>query len=170
MIEINSSLVKQPVPLPEILQKLADLIQTRFAQQSGQTFSREQIQHLVQSAQKSLLPSYLAQDAVVYLLSFPLMSATASGKHGEFVYVTSQGKTYLRRYVVPQDPKTEPQLTQRNYFKIAVSHYQQESDEIKSFWKDKAKSIIGKSGYNLYLGEVIKLLKQGIEPPLGFRG
>jgi hypothetical protein len=170
MIEINSSLVKQPVPLPEILQKLADLILTRFPQQPGQTFSREQIRQSVHLAQESLLPSYLAQDAVVYLLSFPLMSLTASGKFGKFVYVTSRGKTYLRRYVIPQDPKTVLQLTQRNYFKIAVAHYQQESAEIKSFWKEQTKSIIGKSGYNLYLGEVIKLLEQGIEPPLGFRG
>ena len=170
MIEIDSNLVKQPIPLPEILQKLADLILTRFPQQPEQTFSREQIQQSVQSAQESLLPSYLAQDAVVYLLSFPLMSLTASGKRGKFVYVTWRGKTYLRRYVVPQDPKTVSQLTQRNYFKIAVEHYQSESAEIKLFWKDKAKYIRGKSGYNLYLGEVIKLLKQDKEPPIGFRG
>jgi hypothetical protein len=45
-----------------------------------------------------------------------------------------------------------------------------ESKETKAFWKEQAKSVRGKSRYNLYLGEVIKLLQQGIEPELGFRG
>ncbi|MDI6785025.1 MAG: hypothetical protein QME64_13145, partial [bacterium] len=135
-----------------------------------QTFSPEQIQRAFSSARKGLLPSYLAQDAVVYLLQYPLMSMTASGKwKNEIVYVTRSGKTYLRRYVIPRNPRTVPQQTQRNYFRIAVAHYQQESAETKSFWKEQAKTNRRKSGYNLYLGAVIKLLQRGIEPPIGFR-
>lgn len=171
MIEIESSLVKQPKSISLVLDQLQKLLETNISKSPVQTFSAEQIQRAFIAARKGLLPSYLAQDAVVYLLQYPLMSMTASGKwKNEIVYVTRSGKTYIRRYVIPQNPRTVPQQTQRNYLKIAVAHYQQESPETKTFWKEQAKTIGGKSGYNLYLGEVMKLLQQGINPPIGFRG
>jgi hypothetical protein len=154
-----------------VLDQLQNLLEKSLAGTQSQTFTAEQIHRAFIGARKNLLPSYLAQDAVVYLLQYPLMSMNASGKwQNEIVYITRSGKTYIRRYVKPRNPQTVPQQTNRNYFKILVAHYQQESAEIKSFWKEKAKSIIGKSGYNLYLGEMMKLLQQGIEPPIGFRG
>ena len=171
MIEIESNLVKQPKSITLVLDQLQKLLETNLSKSPVQNFSPEQIQHAFSSARKELLPSYLAQDAVVYLLQYPLMSMTASGKwKDEIVYVTRSGKTYLRRYVIPRNPRTVPQQTQRNYLKIALSHYQQESAETKTFWKEQAKNIRGKNGYNLYLGAVIKLLQQGINPPIGFRG
>jgi uncharacterized membrane protein YbaN (DUF454 family) len=75
----------------------------------------------------------------------------------------------LKRYKKPRDKKSAEQLIHRNYFRQAVHHYQQEDAATRAFWKEKATDIIGKTGYNLYLGAVIKLLQQGIDLPLDFR-
>ena len=170
MIEIETQLLPHPKPIDYFINQFDTLLQDYLARLPNPQFTAEQVNLAIAYARVSILPSLMAQDAVVYLLKYPFYSFTASGKWEEFVYVSTAGKTYLRRYTKPNNPKTAPQQTQRDYFRIAVAHYQQESPETKLFWKDKAKSIRGKSGYNLYLGEVIKLLKQGIEPPIGFRG
>jgi hypothetical protein len=170
MIELKTNLIPHLKPLDYLFNQFESLLQDYLTRLPNPQFTAEQVHLAFAYARVSILPSLMAQDAIVYLLKYPFYSFTASGKWDEFVYVTTAGKTYLRRYVIPRNPRTAPQQTQRNYFRIAVAHYQQESPETKLFWKEQAKSIRGKSGYNLYLGEVIKLLQQGLEPPIGFRG
>ena len=59
-----------------------------------------------------------------------------------------------REYVVPYDPKTAAQITQRNYLKTAVAEWHRLSSIEKLKWDKCAKN--GKpsvSGYNLFISE-----------------
>lgn len=170
MIEIKTNLIPHPKQLDYLMNQFESLLQDYLTRLPNLPFTAEQVNQAVRYARRAVLPSLLAEDAIVYLLKYPLFSMQASGKWEEFVYVTRNGKTFLRKYVIPKNPKTVPQQTNRNYFRTAVEHYQQEDKETRAFWKEKAKDIRGKSGYNLYLSAVIKLLQQGTEPPLGFKG
>ena len=159
MIPIHSELIKEPKEIGELLESLEDLIWKGLHLSGDSNFSKTQIQKAIGFAKKELLPFYLAQGGMVYLLKYPLVSKTASGKWGEFIFVTRNGKSYLKRYRIPKDPKTLSQLEQRNYFRLAVHAYQNENPSVKEIWKTKAENLTGLSGYNLYLREKIRELR-----------
>jgi len=61
-------------------------------------------------------------------LKAPLLSLGASGAIGKsMVFFNWKGLDVVREYVVPANPKTTPQTTQRNYLKVCVAmiHYAQ---------------------------------------------
>ena len=93
-------------------------------------------------------------------LNGPLFSLDARGKLGRsLVYSIWKGINYVRKYVIPHNPRTDAQVTIRNYFATAVNAYQAELQETRDAW-DAAIKQLGKpmTGFNYYLGLYVKYL------------
>ena len=88
----------------------------------------------------------------VAVSGWPLYSVTASGKYLDKVFVTRAGDTYIRKYVIPRDPKTEKQLAHRNKWKQVVESWKNLSEVEKYNWNVIAHNS-GRpiSGFNLYM-------------------
>ncbi len=78
------------------------------------------------------------------------MIRTISGRVGSLVFYESRGNQYIRRYVIPRNPNTPAQHSQRALFASAVFRWQHISESAKERWKTKARNI-PMSGYNLFI-------------------
>jgi hypothetical protein len=77
-----------------------------------------------------------------------------SGRGGGYVYYTFRGRQCWRRYVVPKDPRTLPQLRSRAVFRAiskAWSESRRLTDEVRAAWYAAAEKVqsrprLGQSG------------------------
>ena len=85
-----------------------------------------------------------------------------SSQVGELVFFTRQGKTFIRRKVIPANPNTLEQQKSRNAFREVARRWQELSDENKTAWKDLVRG--GRySGYNAFMKANINRFKAGDE-------
>jgi hypothetical protein len=95
---------------------------------------------------------YLIQVDQVILAGFPLGSMQASGKFRDYVYVTRNGKTYVRKYVIPVNRKTDKQQAHRRRFGNLAKSWAALSPEVQNYYKQLAKSE-RENGFNLFIQE-----------------
>jgi hypothetical protein len=95
---------------------------------------------------------YLLQPESIVYSGLPLGSFNASGKFREKVFATRNGKTHVRKLVIPHDPKTAKQLTNRIRFAEIIQSWKELPQSVKDEYKRKAKNI-PKTGLNLYIQE-----------------
>ena len=77
-----------------------------------------------------------------------------SGKIGHFVYYKNRSARCVRRYVIPQNPRTLPQQRRRCRFADAVHLWQDLALYQKEQWNRKA-LVRHISGYNFFISEHI---------------
>ena len=99
----------------------------------------------------------------------PLFSLDARGQLGRaIVYTVWKGINAVRRYIIPQNPNTEDQVTQRGYFTAAVENWQGLDAAGKTLW-DEDVITKGKvmSGFNWHNSRYIDymVLYDGAEDP-----
>ena len=69
-------------------------------------------------------------------LRYPCLSARATGQvYKQWVFYIYQGQQRVRRYLVPSDPKTPPQLSLRAKFAAGVKAWQNLSQSDKLYWR-----------------------------------
>lgn len=94
-------------------------------------------------------------------LTAPLLSMSASGTIGDLItYAAWKGINYARQRVVPANPQSSGQTSQRNKLAAAVSDYKSTANALNALDKtnlDRAALYSGKtqSGYNFYVRQHI---------------
>lgn len=91
-------------------------------------------------------------------LNGPLFSLDARGKLGRaLVYSIWKGLNYVRKYIIPHNPRTDAQMLIRGYFTSAVNAYQGEDESTWNAWEAAVKRI-GRpmTGFNFFVGNFIK--------------
>jgi len=78
-----------------------------------------------------------------------------SGRLGDNVYVAYPGGTYVRRYVVPRNPKSEEQQKRRGCFAEAIAAWKALADEGRRAYNEAAGGTL-LNGYNLFVSEFLK--------------
>lgn len=93
-------------------------------------------------------------------LKMPLMSQSASGKLGDsLVFFNWKGLDVVRSYVIPANPKTASQTTQRGYFTSAVQLFHNTSftDADRSAMNLAASAMkLVASGFNWFIKHVVE--------------
>ncbi|MCX7919330.1 MAG: hypothetical protein N3A72_06945 [bacterium] len=95
--------------------------------------------YAVKTALSTLGRPYVVQVDEIVLRGFPLGSLQASGKFRDYIFVTRNGKTYLKPYTKPRNPNTTKQRAQRNKFRQAVQSWKLLSPEEKQAYRNRAK-------------------------------
>jgi len=95
---------------------------------------------------------YILPVEKIVLMGFPLGSMTASGKFRDKVFATRNGKTHLRKLVVPHDPKTAKQRLNRTRFADIIQSWKELPQSVKDEYNRKTKGT-PKTGLNLYIEE-----------------
>ena len=83
-----------------------------------------------------------------------VIASGLSGKSGDLVGSNWKGRTYIRRRVIPANPRTQKQQDQRNALARLVQCWQALDSDFKTFL-DKLGSDEALSGYNVYVGRNI---------------
>jgi hypothetical protein len=112
----------------------------------------------VQALEQTILKlgaEYILPVEKVVLMGFPLGSMTASGKYREKVFATRNGRTHVRKLVIPHDPKTGKQIANRTRFAEIVQAWKELPESVKTDYNRKAKNV-PKTGLNLYIQEQTK--------------
>lgn len=99
----------------------------------------------------------------------PLLSLGASGQIAKtLVYMRWKGIDDVRQYVIPTNPQTAPQITQRGYFEDGVDewHLTKYTAADKTAW-DKYAAILAKpmSGFNAFVKSWIERRLAGVAVP-----
>lgn len=134
-------MVKIEIPIEKFL-----VFFTENYQQSGNA------EQAIQETLYDLGQDYLLVVNQVILEGFPLGSMQASGKFRDKIFCTLKGKTYIKRYKKPRDPRTGKQLTNRSLFSQAAAGWQTLTETEKEAYNQAAK-YEPYSGYNLWFKE-----------------
>lgn len=98
-------------------------------------------------------------------VKMPLMSASASGQVAKsLVYFSWKGLDVVRSYVIPANPNTSSQQTQRGYFSNAVELFHDtEFQDVDRSALNLAASVEknAMSGFNWFIKKVVEALKLG---------
>jgi len=96
----------------------------------------------------------------------PLFSMDARGGVGSsIVFGGWKGIPWVREWFKPQNPKTDPQVSVRTIFTQAVERYHTLSDEQKAAWQTAIEQKgYTMSGFNYFVSEYCKSMRDGIEP------
>lgn len=78
-----------------------------------------------------------------------------SGRIGNLVFYTNLGCHCVRRYVIPQNPRTDMQQYNRTLFADAVTQWQNLPPYKRIQWNNRAKAL-GKHGYNLFMSSRLR--------------
>lgn len=77
-----------------------------------------------------------------------------SGRTGGVVHYKWKGIHCIRAYVVPVNPDTEKQRTNRNRFGLAAKSWRTLPETVKEMYNRKADKLkLDQSGYNLYVSD-----------------
>jgi len=83
------------------------------------------------------------------------MFSEAEGNLGRIVLYKRNGVQCARKYVVPRNPDTHAQRSNRSTFAMAVKAWKNLSQDNKNEWNSKAQKK-GKTGYNYFLSQYMK--------------
>ncbi len=104
----------------------------------------------------------------------PLFSFGARGQIGEtLVYFPWHGLDCVRSFVVPSNPNTADQQTQRGYFTNAVSDYHDiglDADDLTAWGREASADPRAMTHFNAFCGEHVDLQVAGQTPDMGFDG
>lgn len=110
-------------------------------------------------------------------LSGPLFSLQASGQLAKtLVYSKWKGIQDVRSFVVPANPRSSGQVTQRGYFSSAVSAWHTTgltADDIEAWNRAANNAPRPQSGFNRFVGLLTDLLVAGLSiggAAMGFQG
>jgi hypothetical protein len=78
-----------------------------------------------------------------------------SGRIGSVVFYSRYNKQCIRQYVIPRNPDTIAQRSNRQSFANAVKSWQALTEKEKNKYNRKA-SNLNMSGYNLYISDFMK--------------
>ncbi|MDI6783775.1 MAG: hypothetical protein QME64_06745 [bacterium] len=93
---------------------------------------------------------YLIKVEKLVLSGLPLGSMQVSGQYREYIYVTRNGKTYIKRYAIPANPRTEKQQAHRIRFGQIAKSWSSLPPEMQEQYNQLAKEQ-PKNGFNLYI-------------------
>jgi hypothetical protein len=159
-----SNLVAVPIKEKEFFNKLVD----KLAKELSSTLTKTQVRKALTRAISALKSESEAFELEIKLMTHPAYSLGLTGKYqGRIHQRSKRGKFYSKKYTKPKDPKTQPQLVMRNYFKQASNAYQSESETVKLRWRSSAGKL-QQTGRSLYMQKYIKLLEKGSIPPSPF--
>jgi len=83
-----------------------------------------------------------------------------SKKIGDLVFVQTNGKTYVRKKVIPRQVNSEAQQRIRALFRETVEAWKELSRDTQNNWDEAARGK-AMSGYNLFIRVNMKRLKTG---------
>ena len=83
----------------------------------------------------------------------------AKGSLGKMVLYERNGVLCARKHVIPANPDTPEQRSNRDKFSMAVKAWRETPAEEKKKWNLKAKRK-GKTGYNYFLSQYMKTTQQ----------
>jgi hypothetical protein len=113
----------------------------------------------VKTALSRLGNPYLVQVSEITLSGYPLGSLQASGKFRDYIFVTRNGKTYIKPYKKPRNPKSPAQQAQRNKFRLVTKSWKELSPEQQQEYRDRANQLQKPmNGINLFSQEKLKPL------------
>lgn len=93
----------------------------------------------------------------------PLMSMDASGKlANSIVYTGWRGIKVVRQYVIPSNPKTQPQESWRSVFATTISTIKELPASDFGAWRRRA-SGLAMSGYNLAIKTILAILQDNLQ-------
>jgi len=78
-----------------------------------------------------------------------------SGSVGRLVFYSRFGKTIMRAWIIPPNPRTPAQQANRSRFRDAMLSWRQLPDEEKDSFNRKGKKL-GMTGHNLYISRYMK--------------
>jgi hypothetical protein len=78
-----------------------------------------------------------------------------SGTAGKLVFYKRHGTTIMRAWIMPPNPRTQAQQSNRGRFKQAMTSWQALSIEEKASYNARAKKI-GLTGHNLFISRFMK--------------
>jgi hypothetical protein len=159
-----SNLVAVPIKEKEFFNQLVEKLAKEFTPKLTKT----QVRKALNRAISNLKSESEAFELEINLMTHPAYSLGLTGKYqGRIHQRSKKGKYYSKKYTKPKDPKTQPQLVMRNYFKQASDAYQSESDSVKLRWQTSAGKL-QQTGRSLYMQKYIKLLEKGTTPTRPF--
>jgi len=97
----------------------------------------------------------------------PLFSLDARGQIGKaIVFSIWKGINYVRRYIIPENPKTPDQQRVRAIFSWGVDawHYTLSAAN-RTAWDESASLPSGMSGFNWHQSEYCEAMLEGTTPP-----
>lgn len=110
-------------------------------------------------------------------LSGPLFSLQAGGQLAKtLVYSRWKGISDVRSYVIPANPRSSGQTTQRGYFGDAVAEWHTlglTADDVEAWNRGANNAPRPQSGFNYFVGTLINLLVSGlstVQTAMGFSG
>jgi hypothetical protein len=165
------------IPLKKFIQMVHERFNKRIQKVNLDSKQAKQVQTALKSSFAEIMAEKFVVDGKIELIQFPLGSLSAQGKFpdkdaGTIVYVpgTKKHKPYIRKWVIPPNPRTAKQQENRALFKQVLQQWKNESDEIKALWERKAKKFPPLTGQNLYIKQWFELGKKtGNYPGLGYR-
>jgi hypothetical protein len=97
----------------------------------------------------------------------PLFSDIRNALGNNVVFSTWKGRPYFRTYIIPANPRTNPQTAHREVLAKIVAHYKEvvSTDPEKGAWRAKALTMLI-SGFNLFVLEGRKS-KLSVSPESG---
>ena len=111
----------------------------------------------VKTALSALGSPYLVQVSEIILSGFPLGSQQASGKFRDYIFVTRNGKTYIKPYKKPRNPNSPKQQAHRLKFRQVTKSWSPLPIETKQEYNRRAKlEPKPMSGFNLFCKENLK--------------
>jgi len=88
-------------------------------------------------------------------VSGPFYSLDASGTLGKAITACKwKGINYVRKWFIPENPKTEKQVNQRLALTIALAYFKALTAPDKVLWEEAAAGM-GMSGINLYMKKAL---------------
>jgi len=91
--------------------------------------------------------------------------ASLSGRAADAVAASWKGVLYVRKHVVPHNPKSAGQIAQRGYMARMSPMFRSLPTAIKT-WLDDLAVGLGKSGFNLMVAEDLKHLADAEDPQI----
>ena len=86
-----------------------------------------------------------------------------SGAIGGIVLYERFGRTVMRAYIIPPNPRTPAQQANRSRFRDAMASWRRLPDEEKDTYNRKARKL-GMTGHNLYISRYMKAYTDGNTP------
>ena len=88
-------------------------------------------------------------------IEFNQIIKSMSGRMGNVVFYTRNGRCFARTYVKPNDPCTKKQAGRRDSFARLVTGWRETDETERDEWRQRARRK-NMSGYNLYISEGMK--------------
>ena len=101
--------------------------------------------------------------AIMAKIKLDALFTELSGRCGGLVYYKVWDKVYARKYIIPHNPKSEAQESQRSLFTEAMTEWKLLSEDVKQQYRKKTRKL-RMHAHNLFIQQYIKLNKNNKKP------